>query len=237
MNYHQTSSSTDHSPYHYRLFWMSKHLAPQQKWLSEMISPFSHVRVELWGEAVEGTLCSGPSSGVSSARPSHNNTLWCLCSSGFASRCSSEGSQFLQADERAPRLMRHWWTRPTCVFQQAVPLRSQWSTVFPHTNTFYGEFRAPCSLNICFPKWFCYWGLLALIRAGSGLDHRLSTLLRSLLACCSALDCWRATEVMCCYDFGVRACPKIPPNCEEENPGVSVLTVRRWEQWQCPGWL
>lgn len=54
------------------------------------------------------------------------------------------------------RLMRHWWTWPTCVFQQAVPLHSQQSTVFPHTNTFYGEFRAPCSLNICFPKWFCY---------------------------------------------------------------------------------
>lgn len=132
-----------------------------------------------WGEAAEGTLCSGPSSDVSFTQPSHNNTLWCLCSSGFHSCCSSEGSQFMQADESAPRLMSHWWTRPTCVFQQAVPLGSQRSTVFPHTNTFYGEFRAPCSLNICFPKWFCYRARLAHIRAGSGLDHRLSTLLRS----------------------------------------------------------
>lgn len=87
------------------------------------------------------------------------------------------------------RLMRHWWTRPTRVFQQSVPLRSQWSTVFPHTNTFYGEFRAPCSVNICFPKWFCYWAPLPRIRAGSGLDHRLSTLLRSFLTCFSALAC------------------------------------------------
>lgn len=57
-----------------------------------------------------------------------------------------------------------WWDADEHgqrVFQQAVPLRSQWSTVFPHTNTFCGEFRAPCSANICFPKWFCYWGALA----------------------------------------------------------------------------
>lgn len=34
----------------------------------------------------------------------------------------------------------------------AAPLRPQRSTVFPHTNTFCGEFRASCSANICFPK-------------------------------------------------------------------------------------
>lgn len=54
------------------------------------------------------------------------------------------------------RLKRPRWTRPARVFQQAVRLCSQRSTVFPHTNTFCGEFRAPFSLNICFLKWFCY---------------------------------------------------------------------------------
>lgn len=182
------------------------------------------MRVELWGEAVEGTLCSSPSSDVNFTQPSHNNTLWCLCSSGFDSHCSSEGSQFMRADESAPRLMRHWWTQPTCVFQQAVPLCSQWSTVFPHTNTFYGEFRAPCSVNICFPKWFCYWARLAHIRAGSGLDHRLSTLLRCFLTRFSALDCYKPTQVICCDDFwtcstdSVRAWTLIPQNFKEENP-------------------
>lgn len=198
-----------------------------------------------WAEAVEGTLCSSPSSNLSFTQPSQyiTHVMWCLCSSGFDSRCSSEGSQFIQYDESTPRLMRHW-TQPTRVFQQAVPLRSLWSTVFPHTNTFYGEFRAPCSLNICFPKWFCYRAPLAHISTGSGLDHRLSTLLRSFLACFSTLDGKKPTEVICCYDFwtcctdGVRAWMKIPQNYKEENLcRVSLLIVHQWEQWQCPGWL
>lgn len=76
---------------------MSKHLAPQQKGLSEMIQPFNHVIPELW--AADGALCSGLSSDVSFTHLSHNNTLWCLCSSGFDSRCTPEGFRFKQADE------------------------------------------------------------------------------------------------------------------------------------------
>lgn len=63
----------------------------------------------------------------------------------------------------------------------AAPLRPQWSTVFPHTNTFCGDFRASCSANICFPKWFCYRAPLAHSGAGSGLGPlRLSSTTQSV---------------------------------------------------------
>lgn len=64
------------SPHHYRLFQMSRHLARQQKRLSEMISP-------LIGEGGAGApSVAVPVGDVSFPRPGHNNTRCCLCSRG-----------------------------------------------------------------------------------------------------------------------------------------------------------
>lgn len=97
----------------------------------------------------------------------------------------------------------------------------QWTSVFPNDSV-----TEPCSLTSVL---------------GQGRTTASPPYLRSFLACFSALDC--STVVICCYDFwtcsadGVRAWTKIPQNYKEENPRVSLLTVHRWEQWQCPGWL
>lgn len=174
MNYHPIWSSTDHSPYHYRLFWTWKPFGTT----TEVVIR-NDLAIQSWeGSSVKVKLLKAPFVAVPVA------TLAPL-GRAITTHCDVcvVVDWVLTALLRvlsSRRLMRLWWTRPTRVFQQSVPLRSQWSTVFPHTNTYYGEFRAPCSVNICFPKWFCYWAPLPHIRAGSGLDHRLSTLLRSL---------------------------------------------------------
>lgn len=183
MNYHQTWSSADHCPYPYRLFWMSKHLAPQQKWLSEMIS---HVRV-----GVEALRWSGPSS--------VNNTSWCLCNSGFASRCSAEGSQFMQADESAPRLMKRRWTRPTCVFQQGSAFTLSVEYFISSYKHLLRRVQGPLFAEHLFSQ------MILLRSPRSGSDHRLSTLLRSFSRVLLVhLTVWKRTEVICCYDFWTR---------------------------------
>ena len=102
------------------------------------------------GGALEVVLLEGTLVWPRRFASSHNNTCDVCVVVDSTLAAPLRRSRFL-------RLMRRWWTRPTFVFQQAaVPRRSRWSTVFPHTNTFCGERRAPCSPNICFPKWFSY---------------------------------------------------------------------------------
>lgn len=45
------------------------------------------------------------------------------------------------------------------------------------------------------PKWFCYWALLAHIRAGSGLNYHLSALLWFLLTCFCACRTYRLAVI------------------------------------------
>ena len=82
MNYHQTRSSADHSPYCSRLFWMFQAFGST----SEVV-----IRNDLDGRSCEGWAVEVPG-----ARTIH----WDVCAvRGLDCSCSSEGSRFTRSSE------------------------------------------------------------------------------------------------------------------------------------------
>lgn len=159
----------DLAPNHYvrRIFGIAT------KWLSEMIKILNHVRPEL----ARAPFASAPrATEASLSRDITTHCNDCVVDVILIAPLRVLGSRSLIRGLRFV-MRRRVNSANMCLSAVCVPLQPQWSTVFPHTNTFCAEFRAPCSANICFPKRFGYRAPLARSRARSGLDRRLSAVL------------------------------------------------------------